>query len=49
MDIKYFSYEFTIGENSKLIPNWFFPNKRTALNYVYNYYRQKYDLNQPGI
>ena len=46
---KIYAFEYTIGENSNSKSNWFFPNRSNALTYVYNYYWQKYALNQFGF
>ena len=46
---KIYAFEYTIGENSNSKSNWFFPNQLNALTYVYNYYWQKYALNQIGF
>jgi len=46
---KIYAFEYTIGENSNSKSNWFFPNQFNALTYVYNYYWQKYALNQFGF
>ena len=42
-------YEVTIGEDSGEDVNWFFPNRFSAYNYVYNYFRKKYALNLRGL
>jgi len=46
---KIYAFEYTIGENSNSKSNWFVPNRSNALTYVYNYYWQKYALNQFGF
>ena len=48
IEFNLYVYEFTIGNGSDENANWFFPNRFDAYNFVYNFYRRKFALNQFG-
>ena len=48
IEFNLYVYEFTIGDEPDENTNWFFPNRFDAYNFVYNFYRRKFALNQFG-
>ena len=48
IEFNLYVYEVTIGDEADENTNWFFPNRFDAYNFVYNFYRRKFALNQFG-
>ena len=48
IEFNLYVYEVTIGDEADEKANWFFPNRFDAYNFVYNFYRRKFALNQLG-